>query len=118
MSSVRGPSLDLWSSGVEFLPRRFGQLLERSNAHRDDGWRSVSHYRKITAPSARFVPLRRSVGSGDVFGASRLRLYVSAQNIFNTDPPFLNDGRDAIGYDPENGDLLGRRVSLNADVRW
>jgi len=39
-------------------------------------------------------------------------------NIFNQQPPFLNNNVSTIGYDPENGDLLGRRVSLAVEYRW
>ena len=40
------------------------------------------------------------------------------QNVFNRQPPFLNNSLATIGYDPENGDLLGRRVSLVIQHRW
>ena len=39
-------------------------------------------------------------------------------NIFNQQPPFLNNNVSTVGYDPENGDLLGRRVSLAVEYRW
>jgi iron complex outermembrane receptor protein len=39
-------------------------------------------------------------------------------NVFNKQPPFLNNGISSIGYDPENADLLGRRVSLAIEHRW
>jgi iron complex outermembrane receptor protein len=39
-------------------------------------------------------------------------------NVFNRQPPFLNNGLSFIGYDPENGNLLGRRVSLAIEHRW
>jgi hypothetical protein len=32
-------------------------------------------------------------------------------NVFNEQPPFLNNGVSFVGYDPESADLLGRRVS-------
>jgi len=40
------------------------------------------------------------------------------QNVFNKQPPFLNNSLSALGYDPENGDLLGRRVSIAIQHRW
>jgi hypothetical protein len=43
---------------------------------------------------------------------------LSALNLFNTEPPFLNNAAEYIGYDKENGNLYGRRVSLQLDVKW
>jgi outer membrane receptor protein involved in Fe transport len=40
------------------------------------------------------------------------------QNVFNKQPPLLNGSFLAGGYDPENGDLLGRRVSVAVQRRW
>jgi iron complex outermembrane receptor protein len=39
-------------------------------------------------------------------------------NVFNKQPPFLNNSVGYIGYDPENGDLLGRRISLAIEHKW
>lgn len=39
-------------------------------------------------------------------------------NVFNRQPPFLNNSLSFTGYDPENGDLLGRRVSLRLEHEW
>jgi outer membrane receptor protein involved in Fe transport len=39
-------------------------------------------------------------------------------NIFNRQPPFLNNNIGYIGYDPENADLLGRRLSLKIELEW
>jgi len=39
-------------------------------------------------------------------------------NVFNKQPPFLNNDVGAVGYDPENADLLGRRVSLKIEHEW
>jgi len=47
----------------------------------------------------------------------RLSVSVRGLNIFNQQPPFLNNSLSTIGYDPENGDLLGRRVSLAIEYR-
>jgi iron complex outermembrane receptor protein len=45
-------------------------------------------------------------------------LSLRGYNVFNKQPPFLNNSVSNIGYDPENGNLLGRRVSLAVDLRW
>jgi outer membrane receptor protein involved in Fe transport len=39
-------------------------------------------------------------------------------NVFNRQPPFLNNNLSFTGYDAENGDLLGRRVSLRLEHEW
>jgi len=39
-------------------------------------------------------------------------------NIFNKQPPFLNNNVSFVGFDPENADLLGRRVSLRFEHEW
>jgi outer membrane receptor protein involved in Fe transport len=39
-------------------------------------------------------------------------------NVFNQQPPFLDNAIGAVGYDPENADLLGRRVSLSIEHEW
>jgi len=39
-------------------------------------------------------------------------------NIFNEQPPFLDNAVGVVGYDPENADLLGRRVSLSIEHEW
>jgi iron complex outermembrane receptor protein len=46
-----------------------------------------------------------------------LRFSLSAQNVFDRDPPFLNNPL-GIGYDAENADLLGRTLSLEALKAW
>jgi iron complex outermembrane receptor protein len=39
-------------------------------------------------------------------------------NIFNRQPPFLNNSISFSGYDPENGNLLGRRISMRLQHEW
>lgn len=53
--------------------------------------------------------------SGDHSG--RTQIVVRGSNLFNRDPPLLIDyvGR---GYDPENADPYGRRVTLTLQRRW
>lgn len=45
------------------------------------------------------------------------QLSVSARNLFNHQPPFLNN-QYGIGYDQENSSLLGRVVSFSIHQRW
>jgi len=44
-------------------------------------------------------------------------LALSVHNLFDTDPPFVNNPA-GVGYDRENADLLNRFVSLRATKNW
>jgi iron complex outermembrane recepter protein len=46
------------------------------------------------------------------------KLSLRGFNVFNKQPPFLNNSVSTIGYDPENGNLLGRRVSVAIEHKW
>jgi hypothetical protein len=39
-------------------------------------------------------------------------------NVFNKQPPFLINDVGIVGFDPENANLLGRRVSLMITYEW
>lgn len=47
-----------------------------------------------------------------------LNVSLNALNVFNSYPPFLNNSAEQIGYDEENGDLVGRAVSISVRKRW
>jgi iron complex outermembrane recepter protein len=56
--------------------------------------------------------------SGDVADwLGHTRFSLSAQNLLNTLPPFLNNPV-GVGYDQENADLTGRVVSFDVTKRW
>jgi outer membrane receptor protein involved in Fe transport len=46
------------------------------------------------------------------------RLELNARNVFNVDPPFLNNQTVAIGYDQENANPFGRLLSLELRKSW
>ncbi|MGH8242906.1 MAG: TonB-dependent receptor domain-containing protein [Steroidobacteraceae bacterium] len=46
-----------------------------------------------------------------------LTVSLSAQNLFDTDPPFANNN-DGLGYDPENAYPLGRFIALQVIKAW
>jgi iron complex outermembrane receptor protein len=46
-----------------------------------------------------------------------VRIVASIQNLFDSDPPFY-DSPTGLGYDPGQGDLLGRVASLQLIKRW
>lgn len=62
--------------------------------------------------------LRYTLRPFDLPQGGETTVSLRGQNVFNKQPPFLNNSYSAIGYDPENGDLLGRRVSLAIQHRW
>lgn len=43
---------------------------------------------------------------------------LDAVNVFDVDPPFLNNQIVGIGYDQENANPFGRILSLQLDVKW
>jgi outer membrane receptor protein involved in Fe transport len=55
-----------------------------------------------------------SSGPGWLDGCS---LTLSVRNVFDTDPPFVNNP-SGVGYDRENADLLNRFVSLRFKKEW
>jgi iron complex outermembrane receptor protein len=53
-------------------------------------------------------------------GGHGMRLALSALNLFDRDPPYVNNdqGVIAFGYDPENANALGRVISVQLTTRW
>ena len=55
----------------------------------------------------------------DAFGwLGNTQVALNVQNLFNVNPPFLNNAAVGIGYDQENADLYGRLVSFEVRKRW
>jgi len=48
---------------------------------------------------------------------SDMRVSLGIENAFDERPPFVNNPA-GVGYDQENGDLLGRLISLNVRKKW
>jgi iron complex outermembrane recepter protein len=46
-----------------------------------------------------------------------MRLSLGVENVLDQRPPFMNNAV-GIGYDQENGDLLGRLISINVRKKW
>ena len=64
--------------------------------------------------------LTLSYDAGQSFSRAFLQDLVfslSIQNLFDEDPPFVNNA-SGVGYDPENANPLGRFVSLNLRKSW
>ena len=49
---------------------------------------------------------------------SHVQIAISAQNLFDSYPPFLNNVAVGLGYDQENGDLTGRFVAISLRKSW
>ena len=68
-----------------------------------------------------WTTLNASIGyamaTGWLLERSQGRVSISVKNIFNRSPPFVNSSL-GIGYDQENGDLLGRRIGVGMQVSW
>jgi len=56
---------------------------------------------------------------GDALGwLGNTQFSLNVQNLFNVNPPFLNNNAAGIGYDQENADLYGRMASFEIRKRW
>lgn len=64
-----------------------------------------------------WTTVNTSLGYELPWGKHKTELSVSAQNVFNHMPPFVNN-QYGIGYDQENASLLGRVVSFQIRQRW
>ncbi len=67
------------------------------------------------------VTLTQRIGrSADTADGRGLQLGLAVQNLFDRDPPFVNNRSQtsALGYDPEKASPIGRMISLQAVVRW
>ncbi|WP_172274541.1 TonB-dependent receptor [Caulobacter sp. RHG1] len=71
---------------------------------RVDSWTTIDLQLTWTAPDQ----------TGSLKG---LGLAISAQNLFDTDPPFYGSAL-GVGYDAANADPLGRFVSVQLSKRW
>jgi outer membrane receptor protein involved in Fe transport len=47
-----------------------------------------------------------------------MQFVLSAENLFDVYPPFLNNQRVGVGYDQENADLYGRIVRFQVRKKW
>ena len=61
---------------------------------------------------------RYRMGMGEGGWLDHTQVELNAVNVFNRDPPFLNNQIVGIGYDQENADPYGRLVSLLVRKSW
>ena len=62
--------------------------------------------------------IRYRLGSGEASWLEDTQVELNALNLFNRDPPFLNNQAVGIGYDQENADPYGRIISLLIRKKW
>jgi len=84
------------------------------------GLNYVDDYRTLTnvkVASWTTVDAQIRWSPSDRFGLNGVDIALSAQNLFDEDPPFYNNPQ-GFGFDPANATILGRVVSLQLTKRW
>jgi iron complex outermembrane receptor protein len=87
----------------------------------DNGYRDTasSPERRVSSWTTCDLQLRYKVGAPGGGGwLDDTQLFMSVSNVFNASPPFLNNGAVGLGFDQENGDPSGRRVTVGVRKRW
>jgi iron complex outermembrane receptor protein len=103
------------SFDLQHGPLRGGAVVNFFNNYRDV---NSTPTRDISSWTTVDVGLSYSL-SGDAGGPlADTVLSLNAQNVFDRDPPFLDNAIAHIGYDQENGDLTGRIVSVSVRKNW
>ena len=81
----------------------------------------VNPIERISSWTTVDLSISQRIGDGAGDSDKRgLQLGVSIQNLFDRDPPYVNNRSQtsALGYDPEKASPVGRMVSVQAVVRW
>jgi len=104
-------------STVSWQERRWGATLgiNFQNHYRDT---VSSPNRDISAYTTFDTQLRYELGAASDSYLANTRLELNALNLLNSSPPFLNNAMAKLGYDQENADPLGRRISLQVRKTW
>ena len=104
-------------TSLSWSGRRLGATLtlNYSNSYRDTA--SVPNL-PVAAWTTIDAQLRYELGNDAGGWLDRTRLELSAVNLFDRDPPFLNNALAGLGYDQENADPYGRIVSLRIRKDW
>jgi outer membrane receptor protein involved in Fe transport len=63
------------------------------------------------------LQLRYAIGASRPGLLANTELSLTAQNLLNSSPPFLNNSL-GVGYDEENADLVGRILSVDIRKTW
>lgn len=85
----------------------------------DNGYRDVQSVpnRRVSSFTTVDVQLRYRIDGGRPGFLANTEVAFTAENVFNTSPPFLNNPQ-GVGYDQENADLTGRILSVDVRKRW
>jgi outer membrane receptor protein involved in Fe transport len=81
------------------------------------GYHDPSSDRDVSSWTTIDATLGYTLKDGDSNSRGETRFSLRGLNIFNVNPPLLLDSI-GLGYDHENADLLGRRVSISIQRRW
>jgi len=104
-------------TSLSWSGRRLGATLAAnySNSYRDTS--SVPNL-PVAAWTTIDAQIRYQLGNGAGGPWDHTRLELSAANLFDRDPPFLNNTLAGLGYDQENADPYGRILSLWIRTDW
>lgn len=104
-------------AALSWSGKRLGGTLavNYSNSYRDT--QTVPNL-PVAAWTTIDAQVRYQLGSGAGGWLDHTQLELSALNLFNRDPPFLNNALAGLGYDQENADPYGRIVSLWIRRNW
>lgn len=95
----------------------FGTLVSANftNSYRDT---ASTPERRIDAWTTIDMQLRYDFPQAADSSLHGMRIELNARNVFNVDPPFLNNQVEFIGYDQENADPYGRLLSVQLRKMW
>jgi iron complex outermembrane recepter protein len=95
----------------------FGALLAANftNSYRDI---QSTPERRVDSYTTIDMQLRYDMSARLGSWLENTRVELNAHNVFNVDPPFLNNQLVGLGYDQENADPYGRTVSLQIRKNW
>jgi iron complex outermembrane receptor protein len=103
------------SAGWQFAG--FGALAAANFAN---GYHDIASTppRRIDSWTTFDVQLRYDIPDNASRWLQGTRIELNASNVFNKDPPFLNNQIVGIGYDQENANPYGRVLSLELRKSW
>lgn len=126
--SVRSDFVGLYASPVKWRLRgRLGWARNGFSANAfvnyTDGYTNqvVVPIERVASYTTVDLTVTQRIGSdGDQTSGRGLQLGLSIQNLFDRDPPYVNNKSQtsALGYDPEKASPLGRMISVQAVIRW
>jgi iron complex outermembrane receptor protein len=116
--STQNNPIDLHIVGA--LDWTAGRFSSSARFHYFDNYRDISDQTIRPVDAWRTLDLRIAYHLGKSWPnpLSESVIALSVKNVFDQDPPFLNNSLAKLGYDQENGDLIGRTLSLGFQKMW